>query len=121
DEVAGRDLVAEALADLGDAERRLAPGGRHDVEEVDEDALCGLGPQIVQAALVLHRTQVGLHETVEHPWRRERAPAAAVGTGDLGQARRWPAVLGGERLLQLVGAEPPVAGGALGERDRKSV
>ena len=46
DEVAGRDLVAERLADLRDAERRLAPGDLGDVLEVDEDALRGLGAEV---------------------------------------------------------------------------
>src|SRR5699024_8665214 len=36
DEVARRDLVAEALADLADAERRLLAGGVEHVGEVDE-------------------------------------------------------------------------------------
>src|ERR1700722_19674917 len=45
DEVARRDLVAEALADLTDAERRLAACGRHHVGEVDENALRGFGTQ----------------------------------------------------------------------------
>ena len=46
DEVAGRDLVAERLADLGDAERRLLAAELQDVLEVDEDALRGLGAQV---------------------------------------------------------------------------
>ncbi len=57
DEVAGGDLIAEALADLGDAERRLLPRRRHDVLEVDEDALRGLRPQIVQPLLVVDRAR----------------------------------------------------------------
>src|SRR6185503_17626269 len=43
DEVARCDLVAERLAGLRDAERRLAARRGHHVEEVDEDALGGLG------------------------------------------------------------------------------
>ena len=53
DEVAGRDLVAEGLADLADAERRLLARGVHDVRVVDEDALGGFGTQVVQAGLVV--------------------------------------------------------------------
>ena len=45
DEVAGRDLVAERLADLRDAERRLLARELQHVLEVDEDALRGLGAQ----------------------------------------------------------------------------
>src|SRR6478736_3086693 len=39
EEVPGRDLVAERLADLRDAERRLAPRDLEHVLEVDEDPL----------------------------------------------------------------------------------
>src|SRR5688572_17570499 len=46
DEVAGRDLVAEDLADLGDAERQLLPGYREDVLVLDEDRLRSLWPQV---------------------------------------------------------------------------
>src|SRR4051812_17361075 len=66
DEVAGGDLVAERLAGLCDAERRLLARRSHDVEEVDEDALRGLGPQVVQPTLVLDRTEIGLQQPVEH-------------------------------------------------------
>src|SRR6185295_19578534 len=45
DEVSGRDLVAEGLADLSDAERRLAAGELRDVLEVDEDPLRSLRAQ----------------------------------------------------------------------------
>ena len=66
DEVARGDLVAERLADLADAERRLLAGRLHHVGEVDEDALRGLRPQVVQAGLVLDRAEVGLEHHVEH-------------------------------------------------------
>ena len=46
EEVPGRDLVAEALADLRDPERRLHAQRRGDVLEVDEDALRRLRPQV---------------------------------------------------------------------------
>ena len=45
-EVAGRDLVAERLADLGDAERRPLARGLQDVLEVGEHALGRLRPQV---------------------------------------------------------------------------
>ena len=44
-EVARRDLVAEALAHLGDAERHVDAAAVDDVLEVDEDALRRLGTQ----------------------------------------------------------------------------
>ena len=110
DEVAGRDLVAEALADLADAERRLLARALLHVRVVDEDALRGLGPQVGQAALVLDRAEVGAEHPVEVAGRREGALVAAVGAGDLGQG------LARRRLLEVVGAEALVARGALGER-----
>ena len=68
DEVAGRDLVAEALAHLADTERGLASRRGLHVEEVDEDALRRLGPQVVQPLLGLDRTEVGLEHHVEVTW-----------------------------------------------------
>src|SRR5215213_7873532 len=53
DEVARRDLVAEALAGLSNSERRLAARRGHHVREVDENALRGFRPQIVQTLLGL--------------------------------------------------------------------
>ena len=44
-EIPRRDLVAKALADLGDAEGDLHPRAVHHVLEVDENALGGFGPQ----------------------------------------------------------------------------
>jgi len=74
-EVAGRDLVAEGLAHLGHAERQLAPRGLQDVEEIDEDALGGFGPQVGESGLVLHRPDMGPEHAVEHPRRGQLAPA----------------------------------------------
>ena len=65
DEVAGRDLVAERLADLGDPEGRLLAGELQDVLEVHEDALGGLRAQVDHRALVLDRAHVGLEHEVE--------------------------------------------------------
>src|SRR5262249_27425400 len=45
-EVAGRDLIAEALADLGDAERRLLARELQVMLEIQEDALSGLWAQV---------------------------------------------------------------------------
>ena len=52
-EVARVDLVAEGLADLGDAEGHLdaLAGLVADVFELHEDALCGLGSQVGGRAL----------------------------------------------------------------------
>jgi hypothetical protein len=48
-EVARRDLIAEGLSDLTDAERRALTRGGHNVLEVHENALCCFGAQVVQA------------------------------------------------------------------------
>ena len=112
----GRDLVAEALADLRDAERRLLAGGGRDVVVVDEDALRRLGPQVVQALLALDRAEVGLHQAVEHLRLGEGALVAAVGAVQLGELELGVGLLGQERLFEVVRAEALVAAGALGER-----
>src|SRR6266516_1647077 len=83
DEVARRDLVAEALPYLRDPERELAArDGRH-VVEVDEDALGRLWSQIGDRRGVLDRTDVGLEHQVELPRLGEGAALAAVRAGDL--------------------------------------
>src|SRR5579885_1334762 len=66
DEVARRDLVAKAASDLGDAEGQLLARGSEHILEVDEHALRRLGPQVGDAALVLHRPYVGAQHHVEH-------------------------------------------------------
>ena len=119
DEVAGRDLVAEALAGLGDAERRLLARGLHDVVEVDEDALGRLGAQVVQARLVLDDAEVGLEHHVELARLGPLALGAAVGADDVGHRDRvgvLDALLLRERLLQVVLAAALVAVEALDER-----
>ncbi len=95
DEVARRDLVAERLADLRDAERRLLARRRLHVLEVDEDALRGLRAQVRDRRVVLHRTDVGLEHQVEVAGLGERVLHAAV------RARA--------RLRQLVRPEPLLA------------
>ena len=72
------------------------------VLEVDEDALRGLGPQIRDRAVVLHRAHVRLEHQVELARLGERVLRAAV------RARA--------RLGQLVGAEPLLAVAAVDER-----
>ncbi len=117
DEVAGRDLVAEALADLGDAERRLlARSGLHGAE-VGEDALRGLRAEVGQAGRVLGDAEVRLQHARELLGLREGALVAAVRAVDVGEAvGRDLAVLGLVGLFQVVGAEALVTGEALGQR-----
>ena len=75
----GRDLVAERLADLGDAERNPLPRALQHVQVVDVDALRGLGPQVDDGRLLLDRPHEGLEHQVEQPRLGERALAAAHG------------------------------------------
>ena len=81
DEVAGRDLVAERLADLRDPERRLLARELQDVLEVEEDPLGGLGAQEDARALVRDRAHVRLEHQVEHA--RLGQLAAALGAAQL--------------------------------------
>jgi hypothetical protein len=123
DEVAGRDLVTERLADLGDAERQLPPHRLEHVVEVDEDALGGLRPEVGDGGVFLHRA----HERLEHQvelarggkltlaaLRAERAPGPAVlaglpGGDDELVALRRLAVMRPWAVIDLVGAEASLA------------
>ena len=117
DEVAGRDLVAERLADLADAERRLlARRGEH-VREVHEDALRRLGAEEVQARLVVDDAEVGLHEAREGLRLGVLALRAAVRARHVGEPVLGRAALARLEVLdEVVGAEPLVALQALDER-----
>ena len=117
DEVARRDLVAEGLADLADAERRLLAGGGEHVAEVDEDALRRLGAQVVQPLFAGDGAEVGLEQAGELLGLGPFAAGAAVGAGDVLEA-----VLGGAALLflefflEVVRAVALVAGEAFNQR-----
>src|SRR5690606_13172384 len=108
DEVARRDLVAEALADLGDAERGLHAGAREHVREVHEDALGGLGAQVVEPLFVVDGAEVGLEQAGERARLGPLAARAAVLADDVGEA-----VLGHAALLLLVGLQQVVFAVAL--------
>ena len=60
----------------------------HHVGEVEEDALRGLGAQVVQAGLVLDDAEVGLEQAGELARLGPRAAGAAVGAGDVGEVDR---------------------------------
>ncbi len=82
DEVPGGDLVAERLADLGDAERHLLPRRLLDVEEVHIDALRRLRPQVHHRRAVLHRPHERLEHEVEHAAPPSACPSCRrPGTG----------------------------------------
>ncbi len=108
DEVPRRDLVAEALTDLGDPERWLLAGELQVVLEVQEDALGRLGAEVDGGALVLDRPHGRLEHEVELP---------RLGQVALGCLAR---VLGGlapaPRVLQSVGAKAQFAGAAVDQR-----
>src|SRR5579863_174400 len=59
-EVAGSDLVAERLADLSRAKRRLQVLGLQDIGKIDEMALRSFRAQVGHRALVLDRADKGL-------------------------------------------------------------
>ena len=79
--------------------------GRHHVGEVDEDALRGLGTQIVQPLLGLDRTEIGLEHHVELARLGPLARLTGLGVADVGQpvGRRMP-VFGFVGLDEVVGA-----------------
>jgi len=82
DEVPRRDLVAERLPDLRDAERQLHAAGVDHVAEVDEHALRRLGPQVGDRRRVAHRADVRLEHHVERPGLGEAARFARRGGRD---------------------------------------
>ena len=108
DEVAGSDLVAEALAGLTDAEGRLLASGVHHVEVVDEDALCRFWPEVVQGAGFLDRSHGRAQHSVEVTWLGEFTPRAAVGAHDVRKPIRW-----GGAVLLLVGIDELIGPPAL--------
>ena len=93
---AGRDLVAERLADLRDAERRLLARERERRLEVEEDALRGLGAQVDGRALLLDRPD----RRLEHQVERARLGQVAAADRALDGLRVLAAGLG--LLLQRV-------------------
>ena len=82
DVVAGRDLVAERLTLLRDAEGDPLAGGVEDVLELHEHALGGLRPQVDLGGRVLNRTKECFEHEVELP-RLAEFPGAAVGAHPL--------------------------------------
>src|SRR3954462_13111218 len=109
DEVSGRDLVAKRLADLRDAERRLLARERHDVAEVDEDALRGLRAQVGRRALLLHGADRRLEHQIEIARLGEVAHA-------LDRPRLLRRLLPARRLVEVVGPEAQLAGPAVDQR-----
>ena len=82
-EVPGRDLIAERLADLGNPKRRLLTRRSHDIVEVDKDSLRGFRSQVVQALFIVDGTKIGLEEAGKRPRLRPLTPHATVRACDL--------------------------------------
>src|SRR5688572_27378270 len=112
DEVPGRDLVAERLADLRDAEWDLLASRLLDVEEVHVDALRRLRAQVDHRRAVLDRPHERLEHEVEHARAAQRALRAAHGTLRIGLTRR-------SLDARVVGAEAALAVHAVDERIRE--
>ena len=109
DEVARRDLVAERLADLRDAERRLAPRDLGDVLEVDEDALRGLRAQVGVLAGLLERADPRREHEVELARLGEVALLASRPAACSAAART-------ARPVEVIRAVAPLAEAAVDER-----
>src|SRR5262245_6728636 len=77
-EVARRDLIAEALADLGDPEGDADPRGVNDILEVDEDALRRLRPQERRVLIGTECPDNRLEHQVELARRSQRAEVLRV-------------------------------------------
>src|SRR4029077_9126362 len=74
DEVPRRDLIAECLADLRDAERDFLSRRLLDVHEVDEDSLRGFRTKIDDRGALLDRS----HERLEHEIEEARLAECAL-------------------------------------------
>ena len=117
-EVAGADLVPEALADLGDAKGQLPAHRLLDVLEVDVRALGGLGSQVDDRGVVLDGAHVRLEHEVEAARRRQRpAVVGALDAEPLHDVRvlelGLATVAGARQLIQAIST---LAGGALDQR-----
>ena len=119
DEVSRSDFVAERLADLTDAERRLHASRSDNVCEVYENALSGLWAKVVQAFFSGNWTKEGLKQTVERLWFGPNVLATTVRAGDVVHALRSTALLLLEGLFEVVLTKTLVARGAFDQRVRE--
>src|SRR5258708_6845596 len=88
DEVAGRDLVAERLADLRNSKGDFLTRGLLHVQVIDVDPLRRLGAQVDDGRLFLDGPYERLEHQIELARGGERALAAAHGTLRVRLARR---------------------------------
>src|SRR5262249_26098405 len=90
-----RDLVAEALAHLSNAERHTNAAGIEHVFEVHEDALRSLGTEERCTLLAAERADIGLEHQVKLARFRECASFFCIRADDLrelfqrGQRNEW--------------------------------
>ena len=102
----GRDFVAKALADLGNAEGDLDTRGIQDIAEVGKDALGRLRPEIEGHGVV----HIGAHLRLEHELKRhgfgELADGRAGRTDFLGQIASFR---GAVFVLKMVDARTRIA------------
>src|SRR5262245_49623700 len=84
-EVPRRDLIAETLAHLRDAEWDAHPRTVDYVLEVDEDPLGRLRPQEGRVFLAAQRSDNRLEHQIELAWRRQGAEFLGVRPEDLAE------------------------------------
>ena len=102
-EVARRDLVAERLSDLRDAERHFLPRRLLHVQEVDVDPLRRLGAQVHDRRRFLDGTHERLEHEIELARLAERSLHSARGALGVGRSGRSldARIVGAEALLAV--------------------
>ena len=117
DEVSWADLVAERLADLGDAERDLLARRIAHVLVLHIGALRRLGAKVDNRGILFNGAHEGLEHQVEAARRGERAFAIWALQAHLGDDFGVGELRSGEvaRAWQFVEAVASLAGGALNE------
>src|SRR3954454_8271636 len=68
DEVAGRYFIAKRLSDLRNPERPLSTTGRQHVQEVDENSLRSLRPQINERSGIVLRSRAYVRAKHQVKW-----------------------------------------------------
>ena len=117
DEVSWADLVAERLADLGDAERDLLARRIAHVLVLHIGALRRLWTQVDHRGILFNGAHEGLEHQIESAWRGERAFTIRALQAHLGNDLGIGELRGGEvaRTWEFVEAVASLAGGALNE------
>ena len=115
DEVSWADLVAERLADLGDAERDLLSRRITHVLVLHVGALRRLGAEIDHRGILFNRAHEGLEHQIESARSCQRALAVRALQAHLGNDLGVGKLRGGEvtRSWEFVKSIPSLAGGAL--------